>query len=102
MLHSIVVVSSYMFRLPVVLLICILRVANSLTAIYIILTIGLIIHMIRVSNIKTAISRYYHVPAGGTTGSSLHGEDECRTVDDERGSWVLYPPLMSKDSRVPW
>ena len=27
MLHSIVVVSSYMFRLPVVLLICILRVA---------------------------------------------------------------------------
>ena len=58
--------------------------------------------MIRVSNIKIAISRYYHVPAGGTTGSSLHGEDECRTVDDERGSWVLYPPLMSKDSRVPW
>ena len=59
--------------------------------------------MIRVSDCEIiAISRYYHVPAGGTTGCSLHGEDECRTVDDEKGSWVLYPPLMSKDSRVPW
>ena len=71
---SIDVGSSYKLGLPVFLLINIVRVAMPM-AIYIILIRGLIIHMILVSKLKIAISWYYYVPSGGTTGCSLHIED---------------------------
>ena len=100
MLHSIVVGSSYKFRLPVVLLICIVRVADCCY----------LYHtnyrsdntVIVVSNIKNSYIMVLLCTTDGTTGCSLHGEEDCRIVDDGRGSRFLYPPLMTKDSRVPW